>query len=250
MRLRTVLGLVAVLMLCAASDAFAQRGGGRGFGRGFGGGVSHMGLLRVDKVQEEINLTDEQQDQMQAARQELREARRGQGGRGNFQDLSDEERQEFFARARERRQELNKAEKEKLSGILKDEQMKRLNEIYIQVAGGQALDDADVAAALKITDEQKEKLTAAHDEARDKQREAMGEIRELFQSGDREAIGEKMAEIRKEANTIILAVLTDEQKQQFEEMKGDAIELSQDDLRRASGFGGGRGRGGPQDDDA
>lgn len=247
MRLQTVLGLAAVAILCVASDAAAQPGQGRGFGRGFGGGVSHMGLLRVEKVQEEIDLTDEQQDQVQAARQESREARRGQGGPGNFQDLSDEERQEFFARARERRQELNKAEKEKLSGILKDEQMKRLNEIYIQVAGGQALDDEGVAAALKITDDQKEKLTAAHEEARNMQRE---EMRGLFQSGDREAAQAKMAEVRKKADAIILAVLTDEQKQQFEELKGEAIELSQDDLRRASGFGGGRGRGGQQDNDA
>ncbi len=146
---------------------------------------------------------------------------------------------------RERRQEQSKAEKEKVAEILSDQQMKRLNEIYIQVAGGQALDDEDVAAALKITDEQNEKLSAARDEARDMQREQM---RGLFQSGDREAAREKMAEIRKEADAIILAVLTDEQKQEFEQMKGEPLELTQEDLRRASGFGGGRG--GQQDDDA
>lgn len=243
MRLQTVLGLAVVVMLVAASDAAAQRGGGRGFG-----GVSHMGLLRVEKVQEEINLTEEQQEEVRAARQELREDREGQGGGGqNFRDLSDAERQEFIARMQERRQERAKAEKEKLASILNEEQMKRLNEIYLQAAGAQALENPEIVAALKITDEQKEKLADAQEEARNTRREQM---RELFQSGDREAAREKMAEVRKETDAIILAVLTDEQKQQLEQMKGKAIELTQEDLGRASGFGGGRGRGGQRDTDA
>jgi Spy/CpxP family protein refolding chaperone len=243
MRLRTVLVLAAVLMLCAANDAFAQRGGGRGFG-----GVSKMGLLRVEKIQEEINLTDEQQEQVRAARRELRTERDGQGGGGqSFRDLSDEERQEFRARMAERAQQRAKAENEKLAEILEDKQMKRLGEIYIQVVGAEALENAEVVAALKISEEQQEKLETARDEARDKQRESM---RDLFQAGDREAAREKMAELRKETDAIILAVLTDEQKQEFEQMKGESLELTQDDLGRARGFGGGRGRGGQQDDDA
>lgn len=237
MRWRTGLSLVAVLLLCTASDAVAQRGG-RGIGRGFG--VSPMGLLRVEKVQQEINLRDEQQEQLQAARQEVREALAEQRGDRNFQDLSREERRELFTRIR---QERTKAEKEKLAEVLNDQQMARLNEIYLQVAGPQALDDPQVVAALNITDEQKKKIAAAEDEARDKQREAFGEVRDLFQAGDQEAAQKKMAELREQRHAMVLAVLSDEQKQQFEQMKGEAIELSPEELRLASGFGGRR-RGG------
>jgi Spy/CpxP family protein refolding chaperone len=88
MKVQTVLALGAVLTLCVASDALAQRGGGRG---GMFGGVSRMGLLRIEKVQEAIKLTDEQQQKAEDARDELRQARGGRGGQG-FQDLSPEER--------------------------------------------------------------------------------------------------------------------------------------------------------------
>ena len=72
MRFRTMLVVGAVLALVVASDAWAQQGrrGGRGQ---FGQNVTYIGLLRVEKVREAINVTEEQQQKIQEAGQELAE---------------------------------------------------------------------------------------------------------------------------------------------------------------------------------
>lgn len=249
MRLKTVLVAGAIVALCTASDALAQRGG-RGFFRRLGNNVYYMSLLRVEKVQDAVDLTDDQQQKLEAAGEELAEARRAargqRGGSQSFQDMTDAEREEFFARIRERNAERAKAEKAKVAEILNDGQMKRLGEIFVQVAGADALDDADVAAALKITDDQKEKIAAARDDAQDK---IVEETRDIDDFQERFA---KMAELRTEADKAVLAVLTADQQKQFEDLKGEPLELTQQELNRArrGGFGrrgggrGGRGRGG------
>jgi hypothetical protein len=238
MKLRSVLVAGAVVALCTASDAWAQ---GRGGGRGFGNNVTYMSLLRVDKIQEEIKVTDEQDGKIEAARDELNEAARAARGQGggfqNFQDLSDEEREQFFAQMRERAAARAKAEKEKVAEILDDAQMKRLGEIFIQVAGSDALSDADVAAALKVTDEQKEKIQAAQQEARTARREALQDL----EGEERDA---KSEELRKEADKTILALLTADQQTQLNDMKGAALELTDEELSRARRGGFGRGGGG------
>jgi Spy/CpxP family protein refolding chaperone len=158
------------------------------------------------------------------------------------------------------RLERARQEKAKLAEILLPHQMKRLTEIYIQVAGVNALQDEDIAKELGITDAQ----TGAIASIRDANREAM---RGLFGppgggpggpggEGDREAMmarfreaQAKMEEARKAGDAKILAVLTAEQKAKFEEMKGAKFELPEEALR--AGFGGqggfGRGPGGPGD---
>jgi hypothetical protein len=240
MRLRTVLVTGAIVALCASSDAWAQRGGRGGFGR-FGNNVTYMGLLRVDAIQEAVKITDDQDLKLDEARDELNEAAqaaRGQGGGfGNFQDLSDEERAQRIAEFQQRAAERAKAEKAKVAEILDEAQMKRLGEIFIQVAGSDALSDADVAAALKVTDDQKEKIQAAQQEARTTR---FQELQDL-EGEERTARSE---ELRQAADKTILALLTADQQKQFEGMKGEALELSDDDLRRARRGGFGRGGGG------
>src|SRR5436853_271132 len=75
---------------------------------------------------------------------------RGRGGPGGFQ-LTPEQRAEFEKTQLERARE----EKAKLAEILLPNQLKRLNEIFIQTAGTSALQDEDVAKQLGISDAQK-----------------------------------------------------------------------------------------------
>lgn len=242
MRLRTVLVVGAIVALCTASDALAQRGRG-GFGR-FGNTVYYMSLLQVDKIQEAVDLNDDQKEKIEAAREELAEARRAARGQGGgfqgFQDMSEEEQQEFIARIQERNAERAKTEKAKVAEILEDAQGKRLGEIFVQVAGADALSDADVAAALNIDDDLQAKLTAARDEAQATMFEAFGELQDL---GPEER-GEKIAELRAESDKTILAVLSAEQQEQFEGMKGEALELTLAEVNQARGRGGRGGGGG------
>jgi hypothetical protein len=201
-----------------------------------GFGVSELALLNVEAVQKELELLDDQVAKVREVDEKLRgELRRGD--RPNFQDLTDEQQREFRAQRRKEAAEMAVKAKAELKNILLDDQLARLQEIYIQAAGTQALTDADVATKLGLTDDQKAKIESTRDEVQTSMREQM---RDLFQSGDREAAQAKMAELRKAGEDKVLAVLTSEQQQQFASMKGEAFELPPGAL-----FGGRGGPGGP-----
>ena len=213
-----------------------RRGGGPG-GRG-GFGMTPLNLLGIEAVQKELELVDAQKEEIGKLTESMRGQRGGPGGPGggaNFQDMTDEERQAWMQERQKRAAEQQAKAKQELAGILLDEQQKRLQEIYIQVAGTQALNDDDVAAALTLTDDQKAQMQAARDEAN-------AQRRELFNSDDREAAFEKMAELTKQADEKILALLNADQQAKFAEMKGKPFDMPADALRGGrGGFGGGRG---------
>ncbi len=143
---------------------------------------------------------------------------------------------------RKQAEERTKIEKEKLNEILLPHQMKRLDEIYVQVLGVRALQDPEVSKKLGITTRQKEQIEKVQNESRESIRSQM---ESLFQSGDREQIREKMTEFRKESDNKVLAILTASQKKTFEQMKGEPLELPEDALRGGGGRGGrGGGQGG------
>ena len=105
--------------------------------------------------------------------------------------------------------------------MLNDKQRGRLEEIKLQARGPAALADKELQDKLKLSDEQKSKLTDLA-EARRKT------VREAFQSaagGDRTEARKKIAEASKESSTKMLDVLTTEQKEAFEKMQGKKLEL-------------------------
>jgi Spy/CpxP family protein refolding chaperone len=251
--LRLAMGIA--LVVCLATVAQAQPGGGRGgFGGGFGGGSNRLGLLRIEAVQKELGLTEDQIASIKKLSDELRpmggrgaggrpggarpqggegQPRRG-GRRGNTPDARLEGPERFFVQAQPGRGQLSdeerakfreeaaaraKKEKEELAKILKPDQLKRLREIFIQQAGTGAIGDEEVASELGISAEQKEKLA----KIREEQGAAM---RELFTGGgDREANRTKMADLRKSTDEKVLAVLSEDQKKKFEDMKGKKFDM-------------------------
>jgi hypothetical protein len=264
--------MLGMLLITAVVDAQQGRGrgrggfGGGGFGRGFG--VDLLGLTRVEKVQQELDMLEDQVAAVQKLSEEQRGARgrgrgpgggRGDGARGGGRpggdgagrgngggrggrpgggDLSDEEREARVAEFQKQREERAKQNEEKLAEILLPHQLDRLKEIHLQQQGTGALQSSAVVAKLSITDEQKKTLA---DLSRENQTEMRSQMREIFQGGgggDREEMMEKFAKLRTEAEQKVMAVLTDDQKTQFAAMKGEPFEMPR------SGFGGGRGRGG------
>lgn len=253
-----VVAVVAILAV-AAGDALAQnqgrggrggfggRGGGFGMG-GMGGGVDRFALLEAEAVQQELDLSEDQLAQVKAYREEQqaeRRAQRGQRGEGgerpNFRDMSEEERNAWMEERRKEREEQTKAEVAKLGEILEEDQLGRLNEIHIQAMGISALQNPEVAGKLGITAEQRDELREVSQEL---QQELMTEMRELRESGDREAIQEKMAELRKEMDEEVLDVLNDDQKSKFAAMKGEPMEGLDQVVRDMRGRAFGQGRGG------
>jgi hypothetical protein len=245
------IGVASVAVLLMAAMAQAQPPGqGRGRGQGFGGfggfgrgfGMGYGQLVGIEEVQTELKVTEDQKTALEKQADERRAAReqQGQGGRGfgDFQNLTEEERNERIAQFRKDAAEREKKTREQIATVLDDAQMKRLREIWVQTLGVGALSNEEVAAELKITDLQKEEIA-------DTQQEAGGEmfekLRELGQQqdGDEAARNAKRDELRKEMEEKVLANLNDDQRKQFEAMKGTKFDLP----RSAFGFGG-RGRGG------
>ncbi|MEO1615288.1 MAG: hypothetical protein AAFV88_05525 [Planctomycetota bacterium] len=265
---RAALALVFMAaMSLVASDVMAQRGGGgrRGgpgggaggmragggmMGRGGGGGGSILGLLAVEKVQEELELMPDQIDAIKKLSSDRPQFERPEGF--DPRDRSEENRAkmtEMMEKMRAQREEFEAKQTEKLDEVLFPEQMERLQQIQVQVMGVQALSNERVAKELKITTEQKEKLTEM---GRTMREEMMAKVREMFSGGGGGDVREKIEELRKGAEEKVLDVLTPDQKKSFEEMKGEPFEMPQ--MRGRGGPGGDRGgrggeRGGRPDGD-
>ena len=186
MQRKTLISLFSVALLAAtvmAPAVEAQRGGGRrggdregggrgqfgggrgggGFGGGGfrggppgGGGSAILGLLRVEAVREEVKVTEDQQELVEILGDELREGR--PDFPENFRDMSEEERDEFTEKMRKWGEEQAAQARETLKTILEGDQYKRLQEIFVQTQGVNALLDTEVVEQLKITQEQQDKI--------------------------------------------------------------------------------------------
>lgn len=265
-RIATAL-LAVALMAFLATDVMAQRGGGRpgggggqggpgGRGGGPGGGPGGrggggfgfgtpslgqmaLGLLRVEEVRAEVELMPDQEE----ALKKMGEQGRPERPDFNFQEASEEERQEFFAKMQKQREEQNVKMQEQLEEILLPDQFDRLQEIAVQVLDVNALTVKEVTEELKMSESQSEELKEVQTKLRDEMRAKMGEIFQGGGGGDRDAMREKFAQLREENNKKVLDVLTSEQRSDFEKMKGEKFEIPEGAMRNM--FGGGRGgRGG------
>jgi Spy/CpxP family protein refolding chaperone len=165
-------------------------------------GAMRLGLLTQKSVQEELKLSDDQARKVEDYAAKQRKSFQG------LRDLSQEERREKLAQIAKENEQL-------LKDTLKPEQAKRLREISLQLAGPAALHDPEVAKALNLTGEQKEKLRGIEEEAR-------RERRELFQAGgDREERRKKAEELRKANREKVMNLLTPEQKEKWKELTGE-----------------------------
>jgi hypothetical protein len=211
---------VAVAVAVSVSNAMAQGGGGKG-GRGFGGGrgVSPITLVKVEGVQKDLELSQDQKDKVAVL-----EAT--QVDRAAMQGLSQEERQKKSAEVRD-------AEQKKVDEVLLPPQRERLAEIMLQLEGARALRRPEVAAKLKLTDDQKQKLEDV--------------LSAGFGGGGGGPGG--FAAAMEEMNKKAMDVLTADQQAEFTKMKGKKTEVSMQDIMGAGGFGGkgrkGKGNKGP-----
>src|SRR5581483_9214652 len=149
--------LVGVVSLAVAGTVAAQPpGGGRGGRGGFGGGMFGGGpmLLANEGVQKELKLTDDQKTKVK-----------------EFTDAQMAKMREAFTGGqpdREKMQEMRKEMQEKGDKFVKDtlnaDQQKRFKQIELQRDGLRAFQNADVQTALKLNDDQKEKLKGLGEE--------------------------------------------------------------------------------------
>jgi Spy/CpxP family protein refolding chaperone len=197
------------LVVLAASPAFAQPPAGRG-GRGMQAPGAAQ-LLSMEKVQEELKITDDQKAQ--------------------FTKITDKYKDDIAkARAdmnREKGAELRKAQSEEMDKaiptVLKPDQVKRLKQLEVQIGGLRALGKEDVQTALKLTDEQKKSI-------KDTTEELTKDAQEMFQGagGDRTKMAElftKMQGMQKEALEKTVNGFNDDQKKEWKELNGEKFEF-------------------------
>ena len=236
-RQRDLLVIVFCLMLGVASPMFGQApqpGGppgqrGPGGPGGFFGGGGIVGLIARDEVQQELQLVDEQKDKVRAITDEMRNKVREQMRDvfGQMQNLSDDERRAKFGEIRTKIDALSADTEKQLDKVLLPHQMERLKQIDLQTKvqsrGASALTSGDVAKALNLTDEQREKLE-----------KRAAEVQEELQT--------KIKQLQADAREKMLDVLTPDQQAQLDKMMGQQFDLP--DQNFGGRFRGRGGRGG------
>ena len=237
-------------------------------GRGGFGRVDRATLLQSDQVRTELKIEEPQAVTIDSAIEAYREERNSAPrlDRDAFANMSEEERTAAMDKSRKEREELSKKTDDILNALLEPEQVTRLDQLTFQarlaMGAAQTFKADDIKEKLKISEDQIAKLTEVEEAA-------MAEMRTMFGGfgggqggrgrgqGDAggaapaggasgpgagfEEIQAKMAEARKKTTESAIAVLSDEQKTQVEEMKGEAFEF---DLRILMGGRGGFGGGG------
>lgn len=204
----------AVAMLFT-TEAMAQRGGG--MMRFMGGGLQlDSAMLAMKEVREELKLDEEVAKKVgdmasevnDSLRAEMREIMMGGGDMSEVEDVLEELREE---------------EKE-IVALLNDDQKERLTQLRYQRMGNAMYSDEKVQESLGFSDDQK---TAVKDAVENNQQELQDAMSEARESGDFGAARDAMRELREKLTKTLDGILTEKQKEQVVEMKGDEFEFPQ-----------------------
>jgi hypothetical protein len=235
--------------------------GGGPMGGRMGGEMGMLMLLPIEQVQKEVKLTDEQKAELKKIGDSMMEEGRKamdkamEEGRKATEGKDREEVRKWWQDNREKLQkemtERGKSVAEQIKQILKPEQVTRLKQIEMQVAGVQVLRRDEVQQQLGLTEDQKKELQKIAEEVRSQMQQSFRPPREGDGEGERpsreewrkrmEEMRQKMEKMREEVEKKCMAVLTTEQKTKLGQMMGEPFELDRAALRRGTGPWGGRG---------
>lgn len=185
--------VVTVAMMVSVGSVLSAQDQQRG--RGFGGGrLTVAGIVNIPDVQAELKLTDDQKAKLKDLPQFDRRA---------SADLSREEQQK-------KREEVAAAAKKVIDETLNDEQKKRADQLVLQGNGAAGLNNAEVAKKVGLSEDQSK------------------QIKEIAEARPERVEGQQFdfAKWREERDTKIVAVLNDEQKKKYEELKGPAFDVA------------------------
>ena len=222
LRLSLFAGLALALAALMTSSASAQ------FGRGFQipPAVQTIFLLKTEAVQKELDLNEEQTKsagnlaaQMQSDAMEIM---------SGLQDLNEEERKQELPNLMKMMSEKGKELQGKVDKLLNPKQTARMKELSLQRRGVAALQDDEIVGGPEDQRRAENATARRIRERRPKQQEeVMKAVIAGGGGGGRQAIQGKMEAMRKELGDKALAVLTSEQRDQFEKMKGAKFDFPQ-----------------------
>ena len=184
-------------------------------------------LLQSEGVQKDLQLTTEQTEKVKDVLKNARESLRKQ--REAIRDLSTEERRTKMKEVRGKIEAGAKETREKIEAILTPKQKDRLKEIRLQVAGFRAFANAEVAKALNLTEEQREKVRKLGGKVADLTK-GLRDLSPRERRAKMAELGEKLKTAREESLAEGMKVLTPEQREKFEKMQGKKLELKPGEL--------------------
>jgi Spy/CpxP family protein refolding chaperone len=182
---------------------------------------SLLGLVSLEQVQKEMKLNEEQIGKVKKVVETLTAERRKEYGA--LREIED--RAKRTAKYTELRKKFDGKAREQLGAVVPREQMIRLYQIRLQVRPVlDSLGQKYVAGKLKLTDDQKKKLTEISKDMQAEWTKLSSSMRDATREKRSEAYA-KYRTLRTDADKKALEVLTAPQKKTFEEMKGEAFKL-------------------------
>jgi hypothetical protein len=178
--------------------------------------INRFKLLDRPAIRKELKIDKDQQHELTKARKEIDKRRRdfmNQTGRRFAR-----RRAGWFKKLGEFTRKIDADSEKQISAILVKEQLERLGQMKIQLMGLWALQDPDVAAKLKITDAQKKQFPKIQAATAEKRRKLLDGIR--GDKVERDEYERKIGKLERENERQTLAVLTREQKAQFDKLRG------------------------------
>jgi hypothetical protein len=184
-------------------------------------------LLQAESVQNELKITDEQKGKIKELMGKLGEIVKqymlGMGGlTPDQQKAKQQEMQKALVEG------VKEAEKG-MTEMLQPQQNERLRQIRLQIQGTAAVNDPEVAKSLELTDQQREQLKTINEQHKEQITKLIGQLRDTppeQRAAKQAEIHEKAKQISKEAVEKIEQLLTAEQKQKLESLKGEKFDLS------------------------
>lgn len=238
--------LVLTASMASTAPGAEPRGGARGMLAGMmgGGGLNLLATAGIPEVQKRAGLSEAQISAVAELREKSQEAMRklfadmaGRGGGGGDQMA-------VVAKIREKLQAQQKEINDELKQVLKEKHPKLVElaaGLVLRQTGPAALATKEVAELVglkKEATEQIDKIVAAS-------REQTMEMVRGMAGQDRNAIGEKLAELRKETNAKVGKLVTEGQKKKIDELMAAVEGIEPPRGLRGGSRGGGRAGGGP-----
>ena len=228
------IGFAAAAFLTSVAHAQIQGGPNNagvpasgGMGRA-GIGLGPMGkiyLLNNEKLQQELDLTDEQKAKVAEAVGEASVAI-STAMKKNFtslpRNIGPDERTNKIEQSIKSNQDKSQDKfLKKLEKILLPKQWDRLKQIYLQQQGAMALSEPDVIKTLNVSREQQDRIQVLYDDFRMKLKDAtVAQGDGLVKLG-----GDKLKKMSKELDDNLLDVLSADQRAELEKMKGPKADI-------------------------
>jgi len=210
-------------------------------GRGQGGGGGPAALVRSKTVIADVKITEEQQGKLKDWSKEFG-AKAQEMMKEGMDGIDRQDRKAWAEKMPAIQAKVSAAAYTELATVLKPEQVTRLKQIEVQVAGLRAFNQPDVKAALKVTDDQEAKIKDATDTA-------MKDGRDLAEEYGVKGFGgrpddadkakefdKKRAAITKETMTKVMGTMSDDQKKAWAKLTGAPIDVTKVQADMAAGF--------------